>query len=99
MIPQKSSQSGGDPCPFDKIMATMAAASITQDNGFHMKPRNWGTGHSVVYIVEAEGYVLEEMGFVACPRACSDRISHTVAPLLHELIRPRCIGVAEERLG
>ncbi|ORZ24468.1 hypothetical protein BCR42DRAFT_403016 [Absidia repens] len=39
-IPIKSSQSGGRPPPLETAIATMAAASITQDNGFHMKPRN-----------------------------------------------------------
>jgi hypothetical protein len=39
-IPRKSSQSGGWPCPLASTIAISAAASITHDNGFHMKPRN-----------------------------------------------------------
>lgn len=39
-IPTKSSQSGGRPPPFAKAIAIRAAASITHDKGFHMKPKN-----------------------------------------------------------
>ena len=40
MIPTKSSQSGGRPWPLERAIATRAAASITQERGFHMKLRN-----------------------------------------------------------
>ena len=39
-IPTKSCQSGGLPPPLAKTMAIMAAASMTHDKGFHMKPKN-----------------------------------------------------------
>jgi hypothetical protein len=41
MIPTKSCQSGGLPLPFAKAMAIIAAASITHDKGFHIKPKNF----------------------------------------------------------
>uniref|UniRef100_A0A0A9DC19 Mha2 n=1 Tax=Arundo donax TaxID=35708 RepID=A0A0A9DC19_ARUDO len=40
MIPTKSCQSGGLPPPLASAMAMIAAISMTQDNGFHMNPRN-----------------------------------------------------------
>jgi len=40
MIPTKSCQSGGLPPPLAKTMAIMAAASMTHDKGFHIKPKN-----------------------------------------------------------
>lgn len=40
MIPTKSCQSGGLPPPFAKAIAMMAAASMTHDKGFHIKPKN-----------------------------------------------------------
>nr|CAB3469632.1 unnamed protein product [Digitaria exilis] len=39
-IPTKSCQSGGLPPPLARTMAMMAAISMTQESGFHMKPRN-----------------------------------------------------------
>ncbi|URD95349.1 hypothetical protein MUK42_29021, partial [Musa troglodytarum] len=47
MIPMKSCQSGGFPCsrtpPLASAMAITAAASMTQDRGFHMNPKNFKT--------------------------------------------------------
>uniref|UniRef100_A0A2P2JF49 Plasma membrane ATPase 4-like n=1 Tax=Rhizophora mucronata TaxID=61149 RepID=A0A2P2JF49_RHIMU len=42
-MPTKSCQSGGFPSPFAKIMAIKAAASMTHDKGFHIKPKNLRT--------------------------------------------------------
>ncbi|BAT00424.1 Os07g0191250, partial [Oryza sativa Japonica Group] len=41
MMPTKSCQSGGFPPPLARAMAMIAAASMTQDSGFHMNPKNF----------------------------------------------------------
>ncbi|WVZ11052.1 hypothetical protein V8G54_015582, partial [Vigna mungo] len=39
-IPRKSCQSGGLPPPLANAMAMTAAASMTHESGFHIKPKN-----------------------------------------------------------
>lgn len=39
-IPTKSCQSGGAPPPLASAIAMIAAASMTHESGFHIKPRN-----------------------------------------------------------
>ncbi|KAK7062321.1 hypothetical protein R3P38DRAFT_2834697 [Favolaschia claudopus] len=44
VMPMKSSQSGARPSPFERAIATRAAASMTHESGFHMKERNCKNG-------------------------------------------------------
>jgi hypothetical protein len=47
---EREREAEGTP-PFAKAMAMIAAASITQDRGFHIKPKNFRTLFSCLRII------------------------------------------------